>query len=75
MQIKINLLTGSFDFEVQSDEKISDVATRLKEKMSSPGTAILVLNQKALEKDKTIGDYDIQEGTTIELIIPQVCKF
>ncbi len=76
MQITISLPTGPFTFEVQSTEKISDVATRLEQKMGSPqGTAVLLLNQQSLEQDKTIGDYDIQEGTSVELIIPQVCLF
>jgi len=76
MQILIHLPTGAFAFEVQSTEKITDVATRLEEKMGSPeGTAVLLLNKESLDKEKTIGDYNIQDQTTVELIIPQVCLF
>ncbi len=76
MKIIISLPTGPFDFEVQSTELVGDVLTRLEEEMGSPsGTGVLLLNGKPLDEDKTIGDYDIQEQTEVELILPQIGFF
>ena len=74
MQIQILLPTGPFPFEVQSTEKISDVAARLEEELGSPsGTAVLLIKKEPLDGNKTVGDYDIKEQTTVELIIPEIC--
>ncbi len=74
MQIIIQLSTGPLTLEVQPSEKISDVTSRIEQHIGPDSERVdLLFGNQLLDRSKTIGDYDIQDQTTLEPIFEEVC--
>jgi ubiquitin len=71
MDIKIKTLTGKiFTLEVESQDTIETVKAKVQEKEGiAPEQQILNYEGKDLEDGRTLNDYNIQAGTTINLVL------
>ena len=71
MPLNVKTITGTtFTLDVESQETIAAIKEHIREKN---GTTIeeqrLVFEGKTLEDDKTLNDYNIQKGATINLML------
>ena len=71
MKIFIKSLTEKiFELEVESSESIKNIKHKIRTKENlDPSRQILIFQGKQLKDNLTVSDYNIQDGTTIHLIL------
>ena len=70
-QLFVKTLTGkTVSVEVEEGDRIDDVKAKIHEKEGiPPEQQRLIFNGKQLDNHKTIGDYDIEEGSSVHMVL------
>ena len=70
-QLFVKTLTGkTVSVEVEEGDRIEDVKAKIHEKEGiPPEQQRLIFNGKQLDNHKTIGDYDIEEGSSVHMVL------
>lgn len=69
--INVKTETGELiELSVQSSDTIEQVKAKIQDKKGiQPGNQIIMFNSKELKDDRTLADYNIQIGSTIDLLV------
>ena len=73
MKIFITSIVGkTFTLGVNSSDKIEDIKTKIAKKEGTPIQSkrlILIFGGKHLEDDRTLADYNVQNNSTLHLVM------
>ncbi|XP_023770762.1 polyubiquitin-like [Lactuca sativa] len=70
MQIFVKTLTGTtIPLEVEGSDTVDKVKARVQDKSIPLNQQILTFNDKQLEDDRTVGSYNIEQESTLDLVL------
>lgn len=77
MQVFVNTVTGEkFDLEVESSDTIEAVKNKIKDKKNiATDKQKLIFSGKELQEGRTLADYDVKVGYTIDLALKLSVKY
>mmetsp|Transcript_23088 Transcript_23088/g.74315 ORF Transcript_23088/g.74315 Transcript_23088/m.74315 type:complete len:105 (-) Transcript_23088:1307-1621(-) len=71
MQLFVKTLDGkTISVDVDAGDKIEDVKAKIQEKEGiPPEQQRLIFGGKQMDAQKTLGDYDVQEGSSLSMVL------